>query len=67
MKNLTFMLDYYLNACHRATDIRTKRTFFDQAFGACQYHIFIYPTQEDEVKELWECYRKDFEKNIYGV
>jgi hypothetical protein len=67
MKNLITILDYYLKACQRATDLPTKRTFFDQAFGACQYHIFIFSYEQNEVQELWDTYKAQFEKNIYGV
>ena len=65
MKNLTLILDYYLNACKKATDLRTKRTFFDQAFGACQYHIFIFPNDQVDVQNLWDEYKPQFETEIY--
>ena len=64
MKNLILILDYYRNACHRATDYPTRRTFFDQAFGACQYHIFIFPNDQVDVQDLWETYKKDFEEML---
>ena len=66
MKNLTLILDYYLKACKKATDLRTKRTFFDQAFGACQYHIFIFPNDQVDVQNLWDEYKPQFETEIYG-
>lgn len=66
MKNLILILDYYLKACKKATDLRTKRTFFDQAFGACQYHIFIFPNDQVDVQNLWDEYKPQFETEIYG-
>ena len=43
-----------------------KKTFFDQAFGAAQYHIFMFPADQQEVEELWNCYKPQFEEIIYG-
>ena len=67
MKHLIAILDYYRSACHRATDYTTRRTFFDQAFGACQYHIYIFPDTQVDVEDLWNCYKKDFEEMLYYV
>lgn len=66
LKTLTNALDYYLKACKNAQDLRTQRTFFDQAFGAAQYHIFLFPANQQEVEELWNCYKPQFEEIIYG-
>lgn len=68
MKNLILILDYYRNACQKATDLPTKRTFFDQAFGACQYHIFIFPNDQVDVEDLWnDVYKPQFEKMMYEM
>lgn len=60
-------LDYYLKACKSAQKLRDQRTFFDQAFGACQYHIWLLPADQQEVEELWNCYKPQFEELVYGV
>ena len=66
LKTLINALDYYLKACKNAHEKRDQRTFFDQAFGAAQYHIFLLPADQQEVEELWNCYKPQFEEIIYG-
>ena len=66
MRTLINALDYYLKACKNAKEMRDKRTFLDQAFGAAQYHIFFRPADQQEVEELWNCYKPQFEEEIYG-
>lgn len=46
MDKLIQMLDYFLKACERATDTRTRRTFFDQATGAVQMYCLLNITEE---------------------
>lgn len=66
MENLTNILNYYLRACRNAQDTKTSKTFFDQAFGAVQYHLFVFPYTEKEVESLWNEYKAQFEYIIYG-
>lgn len=64
---LATCLDYYLGACERAQDRQTRRTFYDQAFGACQYHLMMRHDDQQKVERLWNDYKPEFEKLIYGV
>ena len=59
-------LNYYLKACRNAQDKRIQRTFCDQAFGAAQYHILMFPNDQKRVEDLWDVYKPQFEKIIYG-
>lgn len=65
LNTLINALDYYLKACKRAEDKTTKRTFFDQAFGAAQYHIFMFPNDQQRVENLWNGYKPQFEEEVY--
>ena len=66
MKNLIAILDYYCNACHRATDYPTRRTFFDQATGAVQMYCLLNIKNESKVVALWDnIYRPKFEAIVY--
>lgn len=68
MEKLIQMLDYYVNACTRAQDFATQRTFYDQATGAMQMYCYLNITDEAQVLPLWdETYRPKFEKIVYGV
>jgi hypothetical protein len=66
LNTLILTLDYYYKACKRAIDLPTQRTFFDQAFGAAQYHIMMFPNDQKKVESLWDDYKSQFEKIIYG-
>ena len=67
MQSLIWSLDYYLKACTNTEEHTSKLAFFNQAFGACQYHIILFPAQQSEVEELWNCYKPQFEEIVYGV
>ncbi len=68
MENLIIMLDYFLKACERATDTRTRRTFFDQATGAMQMYCLLNLDEEHQVFVLWDTtYYPKFDKLVYGV
>lgn len=67
LNTLINALDYYLKACKNAKDRPTKRTFCDQAFGAAQYHLFMFPNDQKRVEDLWDTYKPQFEKEIYGL
>ena len=58
-------LDYYLRACERATDRQTRRTFCDQAFGACQYHLMMFHDDQQKVELMWDNYKPKFEALVY--
>lgn len=60
-------LDYYLRACERAKDPLTRKTFYDQAFGACQYHIMVFHNDQEKVEQMWNNYKPKFEKLVYGI
>lgn len=61
MTTLIQHLDYLLKLCRNASDLASKRTFFDQAFGAVTYHIAMVPTDEEAAEALWDGYRTKFE------
>lgn len=60
-------LDIYLRACELAEDRQTRRTLYDHAFGACEYHILIFHDDQEKVEQMWDIYRPKFEKLVYGV
>ena len=64
---LATCLDYYLRACKGAADRTTRKTFFDQAFGACQYHLMMFHDDQQKVERLWNDYKPEFEELVYGV
>lgn len=64
---LTNCINYYLRACERATDRQTRRTFYDQAFGACQYHLMMFHDDQQKVEQMWDNYKPQFEALVYGV
>ena len=66
LNTLINALNYYLKACRNAQDKRTQRTFCDQAFGAAQYHILMFPNDQKKVEDLWDVYKPQFEGIIYG-
>ena len=66
LNTLINALNYYLKACRNAQDKRTQRTFCDQAFGAAQYHILMFPNDQKKVEDLWGVYKPQFEEIIYG-
>lgn len=66
LNTLINALNYYLKACRNAQDKRTQRTFCDQAFGAAQYHILMFPNDQKRVENLWDVYKPQFEEIIYG-
>lgn len=67
LTTLISALDYYLKACKNAQEKRVQRTFFDQAFGACEYHILMFHDDQEKVEQMWDIYRPKFEALVYGV
>ena len=58
-------LNYYLPAWETATDRQTRKTFYDQAFGACQYHLMLSHDDQQKVEQMWDNYRPKFEALVY--
>ena len=67
METLKTTLNYYLLACQRATDRTTRKCFYDQAFGACQYHIMMFHNDQEEAEKMWNSYRPAFEVLVYQL
>lgn len=67
MDTLVKVLEYFLRLARNAEDFKTRNTFFSQAFGALQYHIWTHLEEEEEVAELWnEEYRPKFEELLWS-
>ena len=67
MNTLINLLDYYISLAKRG-DHKTRLAFFHQAFGAVQYHSFLFPSEHQKLEKLWnETYKPEFEKYVYGV
>lgn len=56
-------LDYCLNWCKRVN----KEVCMHQAFGAVQFAVFEHPEAEDEVSKMWDEYKPQFERQIWGL
>ena len=67
MEILKTALNYYLKACQRATDRTTRKCFYDQAFGACQYHIMMFHNDQEQVEQMWNDYKEHFEEAVYNI
>ena len=66
MKTLINLLDYYISLVNHAPDHKTRKCFYDQAFGAVQYHSFLFPSQHRELETLWNnTYKPRFEYLLY--
>ena len=52
-------LEILVSYAHRAPE--EKQHFFDQAFGAIQFAMFLAPAYEKELCELWDKYKEIFE------
>lgn len=64
MNTLINYLDYTLRAAKNPCF--DAKTFYNQAFGAVQYHLFQFPNDEAKVVKLWdEVYKPQFEKEMY--
>lgn len=67
MNTLIDLLNYYLSLVKHGDD-KTRIVFYNQAFGAVQYHSFLFPSQHCELEKLWnETYKPQFEQLVYGV
>ena len=67
MNTLINLLDYYISLVKRG-DRETRLTFLNQAFGAVQYHSFLFPNEHQKLEKLWnETYKPQFEHYVYGV
>ena len=53
----------------KATTGATRAKYYEQAFGAIQYHSFLYPDDitYKNLESLWaDVYRPQFETLVYG-
>ena len=66
MKILIERLDYLISLCERADNRIAKKCFYDQAFGALEYHTMLFPSDYAEAESLWNDYRVRFEELVYG-
>lgn len=68
MTALINYLDYQMRMTKATENLTYRKTFYEQAFGAVQYHLFLYPNDQEKIELLWgEVYRPQFEKLVYGV
>lgn len=69
MNTLINYLDYLVRLLKLAYNTDNKKALFNQAYGACQYHMLCHPDNvtEEKVTTLWnDVYRPKFEQAIYG-
>ena len=59
-------LDRCMN-CARDSHTADPKIFFNQAFGAVQYHCIEHPDDQEKVEKLWDEYRRNFNILIYGA
>ena len=64
IKTLIDALEGQLLACCCAKSKEERRLIAERAFGAIQYHIFLFPSSQDKAGSLWETYKLRFEKII---
>ena len=58
-------LDAYIKLCKDEKDKTAKRMICERAFGACQYHVMMFPSDQRTAEYLWVIYKPQFE-NILG-
>lgn len=66
LRFLIEQIDYLLGLCKKANNLTARKCFYDQAFGALQYHVTLFPSDFDEAESLWNDYRVQFEELIYS-
>lgn len=64
LNTLIDALEGQLLACRCAKSKEERRLIAERAFGAVQYHIYLYPSTQDKAGNLWEAYKLQFEKII---
>lgn len=58
-------LDAYIKICKQEKDKTAKRIVGERAFGTCQYHVLMFPSDRRRVGNLWEdVYKPQFENII---
>ena len=68
MDKLITFIDLCVRSAKTTSDRSTRQKYFEQAFGAVQYHGFVFPTDYDEVESLWnDKYRHLFEELVYSL
>lgn len=65
MEKLKTMVEIHLSYAKKFPE--HARSYFDQAFGACQYYIFANPSTQMLVENLWNTYKPQFEAIVYGI
>lgn len=60
LDSLIQWLETLVSYAQRAPEYRQH--YFDQAFGAIQFALFLTPEYEKELYELWDKYKEIFEK-----
>lgn len=65
------MIDFLVNAldaniklCENEKDKTAKRIICERAFGACQYHVLMFPSDQRRVEYLWGIYKPQFENTL---
>ena len=61
------ILEEFLKYCLSQARRANPQTFMHQAFGGVQYYLFVWADEQEEVEELWDKYKPQFEELIYGV
>lgn len=59
-------LKKYLEYCLHMATIDEPQIFMHHAFGGAQCYLFAFPDKQEEVEVLWNVYKPQFEKMIYG-
>jgi hypothetical protein len=68
MEKLIEFIELCLRSVKTTSDRTTRLKYYNQAFGAVQYHDFLHLTEYEELETLWnETYRPQFEELVYGV
>jgi hypothetical protein len=66
LRFLIKQIDYLLGLCKKANNLIARKCFYDQAFGALQYHVALFPGDHAEAESLWNDYRVQFEELVYS-
>jgi hypothetical protein len=60
------VLEEFLKYCLSQAKRANPLVFMHQAFGGVQYYLFVWQDEQEEVEELWDKYKPQFEELIYG-
>lgn len=63
-KTLTEYVEHQLAFCRKAP----LEAFFNNAYGAIEYHLWMYHEDNKEIYDRWENeWKPEFEKLIWGI